>query len=373
MRRMLVFQAGPDSVPRAAVNPEVEWTGEDLVTAEEGCLSLAGVIVDVERPLHARVRAGRPRRSRLPDRGVGARGARPPARDRPPRRRPDPRPDHPRAAPRRAAGAAGGGELRSVDARARRLRERRRRGDGSRGRRGALSAAGRAPRGVYLGTSDFAATVLRALAGSRHQPGAGRHAARSPERGAAGGSAPRPPRRPRGELGIELHQTAERQRARASLAAIRAARPAVGVVCAFGQLIGEPAARRDPPMLNVHPSLLPRWRGAAPIERAIMAGDERTGACVMRADRGARLRARSRCREETEIGPEEDYGSLAARLAEIGAPDPPRRPRRRGGRNARADRAARRGRHLRREDRAARSGGSIRGTRRSTRRAGSAR
>lgn len=57
MRRMLVFQAGPDATPRALINPEIDWTGEDLVTAEEGCLSLSGVVVDVERPLHARVRA----------------------------------------------------------------------------------------------------------------------------------------------------------------------------------------------------------------------------------------------------------------------------------------------------------------------------
>lgn len=57
MRRMLVFQAGPDSPPRALVNPELEWASDDLVTAEEGCLSLANVIVDVERPLHARIAA----------------------------------------------------------------------------------------------------------------------------------------------------------------------------------------------------------------------------------------------------------------------------------------------------------------------------
>ena len=57
MRRLLVFQAGPDAEPRAIVNPEVEWTSEDLVVAEEGCLSLANVLVDVERPLHARVNA----------------------------------------------------------------------------------------------------------------------------------------------------------------------------------------------------------------------------------------------------------------------------------------------------------------------------
>jgi hypothetical protein len=57
MRRVLVFQAGPDSKPRAIVNPRIEWSSGDLVTAEEGCLSLPGVVVDVERPLHARVAA----------------------------------------------------------------------------------------------------------------------------------------------------------------------------------------------------------------------------------------------------------------------------------------------------------------------------
>jgi peptide deformylase len=57
MRRMLVFQAGPDSTPRAIVNPRIEWASDDLVTTEEGCLSLPGVVVDVERPLHARVAA----------------------------------------------------------------------------------------------------------------------------------------------------------------------------------------------------------------------------------------------------------------------------------------------------------------------------
>jgi peptide deformylase len=57
MRRLLVFQAGPDATPTALVNPEIEWSSDDLETAEEGCLSLPGVVVDVERPLHVRVRA----------------------------------------------------------------------------------------------------------------------------------------------------------------------------------------------------------------------------------------------------------------------------------------------------------------------------
>lgn len=57
MRRILVFQPGPDSDPRAIVNPEVEWSSADAVVAEEGCLSIPGVVLDVERPLHVRVNA----------------------------------------------------------------------------------------------------------------------------------------------------------------------------------------------------------------------------------------------------------------------------------------------------------------------------
>jgi len=56
LRRLLVFQAGPDAEATAVVNPQLEWASDDLVTAEEGCLSLPGIGVDVERPLHARVR-----------------------------------------------------------------------------------------------------------------------------------------------------------------------------------------------------------------------------------------------------------------------------------------------------------------------------
>ena len=55
LRRMLVFQAGPDSEPSAIVNPQLDWLSEDVVVAEEGCLSIPRVSVDVERPLFARV------------------------------------------------------------------------------------------------------------------------------------------------------------------------------------------------------------------------------------------------------------------------------------------------------------------------------
>jgi|SRR6185295_1572435 len=55
LRRMLVFQAGPDSEPTALVNPEIEWLSDEVVVAEEGCLSLPRVSMDVERSLHARI------------------------------------------------------------------------------------------------------------------------------------------------------------------------------------------------------------------------------------------------------------------------------------------------------------------------------
>lgn len=56
LRRLLVFQAGPDATPTAIANPEIEWVSDEEEIAEEGCLSLPGVSVDVERPVHARVR-----------------------------------------------------------------------------------------------------------------------------------------------------------------------------------------------------------------------------------------------------------------------------------------------------------------------------
>ena len=66
LRRILVFQAGADAPVTALVNPRIEWSSrEDLVTAEEGCLSLPGVVVDVERPLHIRVIAVDPGGERL--------------------------------------------------------------------------------------------------------------------------------------------------------------------------------------------------------------------------------------------------------------------------------------------------------------------
>jgi methionyl-tRNA formyltransferase len=89
----------------------------------------------------------------------------------------------------------------------------------------------------------------------------------------------------------------------------------VAAVCAFGQLIREPLLSQLE-MLNVHPSLVPRWRGAAPIERALIAGDEVTGVSIMRVTEGLDSGPVA-LRTEVPVGPEEDFGSLAPRLAEV--------------------------------------------------------
>ncbi len=87
------------------------------------------------------------------------------------------------------------------------------------------------------------------------------------------------------------------------------------VVCAFGALIKEPLLSEHE-LLNVHPSLLPRWRGAAPIERAIMAGDARTGVSIMRLTAG--LDSGPVCLiDSLPIHADDSYGSLAARLQEL--------------------------------------------------------
>ena len=97
---------------------------------------------------------------------------------------------------------------------------------------------------------------------------------------------------------------------------IAAAKPDAVCVCAYGALIKEPLLSGYW-MLNVHPSLLPRWRGAAPIERAIMAGDEVTGVSIMRVSAG--LDSGPVCTQRREpIRSYDTYGSLAARLRELG-------------------------------------------------------
>ncbi|CAA9507232.1 MAG: Methionyl-tRNA formyltransferase [uncultured Solirubrobacteraceae bacterium] len=170
-------------------------------------------------------------------------------------------------------------------------------------------------RTAFLGTSPWAATVLERLAATEHRPAL---VVTRPDRPAGRGRRVQAPpvadaaRR----LGLELDQPASvnGDEARARIAA---AEPEAVIVCAFGALIKEPLLSEHE-ILNVHPSLLPRWRGAAPVERAIMAGDEETGVCIIRLTAG--LDAGPVCLQEREpIRPDDTYGSLAPRLAELGA------------------------------------------------------
>jgi methionyl-tRNA formyltransferase len=161
---------------------------------------------------------------------------------------------------------------------------------------------------IYLGTSEFAAGVLRRLVASEHVPelvvtrpdrpkGRGRRLQSPPVADVAR------------ELGIEVVQPED-------VNSTDLGAPDAVVLCAYGAIIREPLLSLG--ILNLHPSLLPRWRGAAPIERAIMAGDERTGASIMRLTEG--LDSGPVClAEEEPIRPDDTYGTLAARLEERGA------------------------------------------------------
>jgi methionyl-tRNA formyltransferase len=169
-------------------------------------------------------------------------------------------------------------------------------------------------RTVYLGTSAFAATVLDRLADSPHRPAL---VVTRPDRPKGRGRQVQPPPvaiRAR-ELGLDVIQP-EQLHEDDVLARIAATAPEAACVCAYGALIKEPLLSAYE-MLNVHPSLLPRWRGAAPVERAMMAGDDRTGVSIMRVTAG--LDSGPVCLQETEpIGADDDYGTLAARLQRLG-------------------------------------------------------
>jgi methionyl-tRNA formyltransferase len=167
---------------------------------------------------------------------------------------------------------------------------------------------------AYLGTSDFAAAVLHRLAESGHRP---RLVVTPPDRPQGRGrrSGPPPTAAAAAELGIELLQV-EDVNEEGARERLRASGAEAAVVCAFGQLIREPLLSVLP-LLNVHPSLLPRWRGAAPIERAIMAGDERTGVSLMRLTAGLDSGPVA-LREEIAIGPEDDFEGLSGKLATLG-------------------------------------------------------
>lgn len=170
---------------------------------------------------------------------------------------------------------------------------------------------------IFMGTPDFSVPVLQALVDAGHDVCA---VYSQPPRPAGRGKKDRPsPVQARAEaLGLEVRypvslKTAEAQAMFSSLNADLA------VVVAYGLIL--PQAILDAPTrgcLNIHASLLPRWRGAAPIHRAIMAGDKETGICIMQMDAGLDTGA-VLLRQAVEIGPEETTGQLHDRLSALGA------------------------------------------------------
>ena len=170
------------------------------------------------------------------------------------------------------------------------------------------------PRVVYIGTSAFAADILAGLTQAGIVPilvvsrpdrpaGRGRKLTAPPVIDAAKSS------------NIRTYQP-DTINSEQSVATIAAERPDALVVCAYGALVREPLLS-DYTILNVHPSMLPRWRGAAPIERAIMAGDPVTGVSIMRLTEG--LDSGPVCAQaEVPIEPSDDFGSLSERLTRVG-------------------------------------------------------
>jgi methionyl-tRNA formyltransferase len=171
---------------------------------------------------------------------------------------------------------------------------------------------------AYAGTPEFAVPALHALIGSRHsvvgvltQPdrpkGRGRQLAASPVKQAAV------------QRGLPISQPLN-LRHEADRATLRSWNPDVLVVVAYGLLLPE-AVLGLPPFgcVNIHASLLPRWRGAAPIQRAILAGDEWTGVTIMRMDAGLDT-GPILLQERLQIEPQDTAATLHDRLSVLGPP-----------------------------------------------------
>ena len=169
---------------------------------------------------------------------------------------------------------------------------------------------------VFAGTPEFAVPCLRACANLGEVVAAYTQPDRPAGRGR--GLQPSPVKLEAILRGIPVHQP-ENFRSVASKAELRALQPDVMVVVAYGLLL--PQSVLDIPVhgcWNVHASLLPRWRGAAPIQRAIEAGDTRTGVCLMQMEKGLDT-GPVLLAQAIDIGPAETGGQLHDRLSELGA------------------------------------------------------
>ncbi|HKR98362.1 MAG TPA: methionyl-tRNA formyltransferase [Candidatus Dormibacteraeota bacterium] len=168
---------------------------------------------------------------------------------------------------------------------------------------------------VVLGSAEFSLPTLRAVAGA-HDVSA---VVTQPDRpGDRGRPAPRPVADAAREMHIALEQPA-RIRENDAVERVLSYRPDALVVAAYGQII--PAALLEAPRfggVNVHASLLPRWRGAAPVAAAILAGDERTGVSIMQMDAGLDTGAVF-AQREVQISDDATTPALTTALAELGA------------------------------------------------------
>ncbi|SDX57891.1 methionyl-tRNA formyltransferase [Ruegeria halocynthiae] len=170
---------------------------------------------------------------------------------------------------------------------------------------------------IFMGTPDFSVPVLDALVEAGHEIAA---VYCQPPRPAGRGKKDRPtPVHDRAEaLGLDVHHptSLKSQEEQARFTALNAD---IAVVVAYGLILPQPIL--DAPTLgclNIHASLLPRWRGAAPIHRAIMAGDVQTGICIMQMEAGLDT-GPVLLREATDIGIEETTAHLHDRLSDMGA------------------------------------------------------
>jgi methionyl-tRNA formyltransferase len=167
---------------------------------------------------------------------------------------------------------------------------------------------------VFLGTPVDAVAPLRALVEAGHEAAL---VLTQPDRrrSRGGGDDPSPVKQAATELGTPVLTPT---RAREAIADVAATGAQLGVVVGFGQLL-PPAFLDALPhgFVNLHYSLLPRWRGAAPVERAILAGDTETGVCLMRIEEGLDTGG-IYASVSTPIEPEETAGALHERLTALG-------------------------------------------------------
>ncbi|MFD1703862.1 methionyl-tRNA formyltransferase [Methylopila henanensis] len=170
---------------------------------------------------------------------------------------------------------------------------------------------------VFMGTPDFAAPVLSELVGQGHDVAA--VYTRAPKPAGRGMELRKSPTHALADRFAIPVLTPKSFRDPETIAAFAAHEADAAIVVAYGLIL--PKAALDAPelgCLNLHASLLPRWRGAAPIQRAIMAGDAETGVMVMRMEEGLDTGPVAMA-ERVAIGPDETAGELHDRLSTLGA------------------------------------------------------